>query len=521
MPLAATEQNRVQQLAVAFAAVPALAFLAWAYLAYMRAPAVGTFHDDGVYLVTAKALATGQGYRIVSLPGEPHQTKYPILFPWLLSLIWRIAPAFPHSLVWLRVVPFGAAIVWLYLAWLLVRRLGGSIAVAFAAVLLTAVSPWTLYLSTSLLSETLFAALLTGSVLLLTRITAGEPGKFAAAGAGALMGAAVLTRTIGLAPAVGGLLALAVRRRWSDCLRYVAVVALIVAPWIWWSARYRAEPIVDPFYAGSNYTSWNIVLGFPWSEKLAILGVNMFWMTQFSQYWGLPLFTYAAWATMLVCTALLARGFLIERASPAALVCAAYLAALLAWAFPPIRFVVAVLPLLVWLMFVGAGRFKAVLAVAAVALAVISGAAMRRQVLATQEKGGTWFNESLVDDWHAMRRQYDWISTNTSANDRVIATHDPTVYLFTGRQAIRPSTPDPVRLYYNVAGRKFDVAADAEALRTRITADHIAFIVVTPRDDRPVLDALRRRFPASFSIVDGTATSRFAIYRVDWRSLVI
>src|SRR5437879_3951892 len=31
----------------------------------------GQCHDDGVYTVTAKALAEGNGYRLISLPGEP------------------------------------------------------------------------------------------------------------------------------------------------------------------------------------------------------------------------------------------------------------------------------------------------------------------------------------------------------------------------------------------------------------------------------------------------------------------
>src|SRR5579864_8867895 len=53
----------------------------WSYWTALHAPAVGMFHDDGIYAVTAKALATGHGYRIISLPGEIAQTKYPILLP--------------------------------------------------------------------------------------------------------------------------------------------------------------------------------------------------------------------------------------------------------------------------------------------------------------------------------------------------------------------------------------------------------------------------------------------------------
>ena len=37
----------------------------------------GIYVDDGIYLATGKALADGQGYRHIELPGEPYQTKYP------------------------------------------------------------------------------------------------------------------------------------------------------------------------------------------------------------------------------------------------------------------------------------------------------------------------------------------------------------------------------------------------------------------------------------------------------------
>src|SRR4030095_2426705 len=45
----------------------------------------GRGHDDSVYVTTAKALATGEGYRIISLPYQPAQTKYPPFYPLLLS----------------------------------------------------------------------------------------------------------------------------------------------------------------------------------------------------------------------------------------------------------------------------------------------------------------------------------------------------------------------------------------------------------------------------------------------------
>ncbi len=62
------------------------------------------FWDDGVYVITAKALATGHGYRFIHLPGAPAATHYPPLWPMLLSIVWRIVPAFPENVRWMKLL---------------------------------------------------------------------------------------------------------------------------------------------------------------------------------------------------------------------------------------------------------------------------------------------------------------------------------------------------------------------------------------------------------------------------------
>src|SRR6187399_1068389 len=82
------------------------------------------WHDDCVYMVSAKSLTDGGGYRIMSLPGEPAQTKYPPLYPLLLSLAWHIEPNFPGTLTyaaWLSWLPL-PVLLWLLAAYL--PRLG-------------------------------------------------------------------------------------------------------------------------------------------------------------------------------------------------------------------------------------------------------------------------------------------------------------------------------------------------------------------------------------------------------------
>src|SRR5580698_2101273 len=89
-------------------------------------PEFGKFHDDGLLFVSAKSLATGQGYRILSLPEEPAQTKYPILYPLYLSTVWKLNPNFPDNLRLARVFSWMVLVVCLALAWVYLRKEGFS-----------------------------------------------------------------------------------------------------------------------------------------------------------------------------------------------------------------------------------------------------------------------------------------------------------------------------------------------------------------------------------------------------------
>ena len=89
-------------------------------LAFFSAPnIIGLFHDDGIYTVVAKALSEGDGYRIISLPGEPYQTKYPFLYSYLLSWAWSFNPQFPDNISLLNFVTVFSYFAALLLAYVL------------------------------------------------------------------------------------------------------------------------------------------------------------------------------------------------------------------------------------------------------------------------------------------------------------------------------------------------------------------------------------------------------------------
>ncbi len=178
----------------------------------------GSPHDDTLYFSSAKSIAEGRGYRIASLPGEPPQTKYPALYPALLSLAWLVEPAFPANLAWawrLNLV-FALAALW-GSAWV-VRQLGAGRREALGIVAVLAVHPFFVYWSNHLVSDLLFAALaLGGAALAHHELTAADgalrPGRWL--GAALLLGLACSTRTVGVAFVAGVVVAAGLRRRWA------------------------------------------------------------------------------------------------------------------------------------------------------------------------------------------------------------------------------------------------------------------------------------------------------------------
>ena len=128
------------------------------YLSLLSPAGFGTYHDDAIYVTTAKTLATGQGYKIASLPYEPAQTKYPPLYPFLLSLIWRVYPQFPQNLTWMLLLSVVAAVSFLAMTYryLTTQRYAAEWQ-ALIVVGVAAINWRTIILATGIYSEMLVA----------------------------------------------------------------------------------------------------------------------------------------------------------------------------------------------------------------------------------------------------------------------------------------------------------------------------------------------------------------------------
>ncbi len=210
-------------------------------------PQFGDFRDDGLYFVSAKSLADGGGYRVESLPGEPPQTKYPPLYPLLLSIAWRIDPVFPRNL------PIAAWISWLAFPAILVQlaayypRLGITGWRTWVLLCLIAMNPYAIFFSSQLLTELSFLALILSTMLLVEHAVKPGAAKTWALAAGVMGGLAFLTRSAGIAMLAAALVYFWMRR---DRTKIGAPGGSAAGYWPGWYFAAAAFPFV------AGWTLW-------------------------------------------------------------------------------------------------------------------------------------------------------------------------------------------------------------------------------------------------------------------------
>ena len=175
-------------------------------------PHLGHLHDDSIYWAAAKSLAQGHGYRILSLPQQPFETKYPPLFALALSLIWKLDPRFPENLQLATVFAWVWLPIFLTLAWRWFSRAGFEIRGRIALCAVPALSPWVVFLSTTLMSELMFSSLLLAALFSTERAGGDNDTRWACA-AGILAVLAYLTKAAALPLIVTAPLWLVLRRR--------------------------------------------------------------------------------------------------------------------------------------------------------------------------------------------------------------------------------------------------------------------------------------------------------------------
>jgi hypothetical protein len=413
---------------------------------------VGAYEDDAIYTVLGKALATGEGYRMINLPGTPHATHYPPGYPLLLALLWNIAPEFPDNVV---VFKFANALLLALAAlgayWFVRVRLKYSPLAAAAIAAAGTASLAMLQLAALVLSEPLFIVFLFLALLAIERSAASGRMRDAAL-AGLLLGALCLVRTIGVVAVAGGVMVLLLHRRIRSAAVVVAVSAMFLVPWQLWVGAHQSELATILHGKYGPYGSW-LAEGYRTGGIGFARGViveNLASTANTLSYLFMPVqFFWPRLVALVALTfAVVGGGIVIWKRAPSVVAFVAlYLILIVIWPFDPYRFLLALWPVLA--IVVGAaiytlwgwrpsGGARVVLRVLALggAACILSGhAAWNWQ----EYEGETWTNLQRRAGMSA-RPLVQWVVQNTRPDDVLSTEHDVLLYLYTGRRGVPTST---------------------------------------------------------------------------------
>jgi hypothetical protein len=436
----------------------------------------GFYHDDSLYVVTGKAMAAGDGYRIPSLPQSPPQTKYPPLYPLVLALVWRICPRFPQNLTPMLYVSVILALVLPLCAWGYLRN--RRYASPWQCVVIIALLSFNfreLLLATSLLSELLYGVLSVAALWLGDAYIESRRRR-----TGLLLSLfiilALLTRISGIALLIAVILHLRRERIRKSGLVVVIPPILAFGLWLAWCYAAGSSSSSSPelsFYTSYSQDWMQMVsdyarqIGQPAITALALLALKNLFMSVVAStsvvvmglsYQGLP----TLWGfpvgllSIVVCFSLLLFGFLSQRLSHPGIIhtyTITYLLLHIMWPYTAYdRFLMPILPFLL-LYFVCAVGKAAKTATREVRLAFSPWRLAMTAPTATMLLLGSLFigynqlagwTRKVAEDRADTARftecdmpTFAWIRRNTKPSDTLVCYQDVKYFLFTDRRAVR------------------------------------------------------------------------------------
>ena len=415
---------------------------------------VGVFQDDGIYVVLGKALASGEGYRYINLPGAPYATHYPPGYPLLLALLWRLAPEFPQNIAVFTFANAGLLSLAAYATFRFARgTLGlGTLGAAAVAMVGTASVP-ALSFGVFVLSEPMFLALLLPALILAER--AAESGDWRdAILAGLAGGVLAIVRTVGIFVVPALLLVMLIRRRWVAAMVSAVVWAAFVVPWSRWVAAHGAE--IPPMLVGKYgpYDSWL-------TTAIRAHGIRFVWEVvsrNARALYGMlgEMFTGGAVslaalrlpAAVVVGLVLGVGAWRLARRAPVTgWFLAAYMALVIIWPFDPTRFVWALLPIFAATFALGiqgmVDRRTSTTPPQLLRFATVGACALLVAGFAAYNGAGVYMQwRDAVPGAVSARATpvVKWVRASTRPTDVIAVEDDPLIYLYTGRRAVPVGT---------------------------------------------------------------------------------
>jgi hypothetical protein len=320
--------------------------IAFARLGHMgMAPAYGD--DNAVYITSAIALATGQGYKLIALVGSPPALFYPIGYPMALAPFFAIfsvpVAMLAGRLLNIALVAAASFLVYGYLT----KRTQVSPVLSALVVGMFALCPTMFTWTLMLYSESLYTCL---SILCL--LAAGKESRKICLITGVLAGLSMLVRTLGFTLVGALLLSSLLKRNWRQFWWQLFGVAAIQGPWLLYSFLNKGGTLSG--YSGQAAREWSLAsMAHNVMQMVSVVVPTVVVPITESQVFErlldrLPLFTFGLAAIgclvwwMVACRVW--QG--LKAKAPMALYICLYVGLLIVWPWPPPRFMTSVFPIL-------------------------------------------------------------------------------------------------------------------------------------------------------------------------------
>jgi hypothetical protein len=430
--------------------------------------------DPAIYIVSAKALLAGEGYRSINYPEPTFARIYPIGYP--LLLLPAVFIGGENSVLTIqvaRILSFLFALGFLYLSW---RYLRTHLPPLIAALVPVAVGLTPLFYTTvtTIGSEWPFGVAVLLGALLLHRAEA-EDGETNTNRlyrsllflAGLCFGAAMLFRSIAFTLVVGIGFVYLLRRYWQSLLFFAAGVGVLFLPWMIYSSLNGGGSF--QYYIHQFQTEVTVqtplnhlkaiclrdaaVFTFPLFETNAVQNLlSRLHLTFLVPVWG------------LIVTLLILRGAFaqLRRKLPLAWGMLFYTLLIIVWPYTPERFLLPVLPFYAAMLFEGFGivftYFKVIFDkreginseeqkkrfpkdcvpfyAVCCAVTILCGIAVNQMWLRNQKNTGHLGGENAAKNWQETQEALRFIRENTPSNAIVVSSYSYSTYLFTGRKTL-------------------------------------------------------------------------------------
>jgi hypothetical protein len=475
---------------------------------------VGVTNDDGMYVILAKSLATGHGYRWLNLPGAPAAIHFPPGYPAFLALLWLLYPAFPANVVLFKLAnamltAIAAAGTFVFAR----KRLEMSdVAAALLAFAATLGIPM-LTLSTIVMSEPLFLALLLPALLLAERLT--EPTNHRPPSTadvfilGLIAAAATLVRSHGIALIVAVGVVLCLRRRFRHAAIFAGVAVLLLLPWQLWVSVHSGV-LLQPMRG--NYESYGAWLsaglhadGFALIPRtIARTSMDLAGMIVQVTAPSLPPALRIAALVAVLAIAAVGMRELWRSAPVTALFIAFYAGIVLVWPFPPTRFVWGIWPLVMLPPALGARRVlqwrPSTQSLRATRMATLAAALLLAIGYGSYNLRGyrhQWWSSIARGVSRTSSPLLTWIATRTPRDVVLASEVESAVYLYTGRTVV-PVTTFTTAEYFNPRTPR----ENADAMREIVAHYHPNAVVITSSSMREAARVLAFATPPVLAAVD-------------------